>query len=269
MSFSKYLVSKSFWKNLGRAILIALGLLFFVLISLRVFTLHGRSFPIPDMRGLSLEEVHKVTRKSRLRYQIVDSVYNNTFQKGTVVEQNPYPGFHVKKNRNVFLTINAFNPEMILVPNVKGMSLRQAKATLERNGLAIGKISYEADIATNNVLNQTYMKDSIVEGYEIEKGSRIDLVLGRYSSSIHTMVPDIRKQYIENARDILILSSLNLGRINYDESIFNKIDSVNAKIFSQYPLSDGETELKLGRNIDIWVTVDEKKLIFDADSTNF
>jgi len=266
-STGKYFISKTFFKNLALAIALIIVLFLITLIWLRIFTHHGRSFPTPDYTGLSLEEVEKVSSKKKLRFQIIDSVYNNNFERGAVVEQNPSAGFHVKKNRNIFLTINAFNPEMTELPNVKGLSLRQAKATLERSGCKVGRIKYEPDIATNNVLQQKIDGNTIEPLSKIEKGSKIDLVLGLYDSANKSIIPDLRGKSIENASDVLILSSLNLGRIRYDESFTNKTDSLKAKVYNHYPVFDGERAIRYGRNVDIWVTINPEKLIFEEDST--
>lgn len=268
MSLGKYLISKVFWKNIGFAALATFIIYFLVVFGLRISTLHGKSFPVPDFRGMTLEEVNKTVAKKNLRFQLIDSVYNNNYKRGSIVEQNPEPGFHVKKNRNIFLTINAFNPEMVKVPNVSGLSLRQAKATLERSGLYVGKLTYEPDIATNNVLQQKYNNLLIETEQELIKGSKIELVLGKFSENEKTNVPDLRGVALLQAIDQITLASLNLGVVHFDESFVTKIDSAKAKVYDQYPGFEADKKLKLGGKINLWVTINPDKLVFEKDKLN-
>ena len=48
------------------------------------------------------------------------------------------------------------------MPSVTGVSLRQARATLESYGLSLGKISYKPDMFMNRVLEQR-LNDSSAE----------------------------------------------------------------------------------------------------------
>ena len=50
---------------------------------------------------------------------------------------------------------------------------------------------------------------------------------------------------------------LNTGAINYDESVQNKKDSINAKVYRQSPGYSTINEVNLGYNVDIWLTLDE------------
>jgi eukaryotic-like serine/threonine-protein kinase len=97
-----------------------------------------------------------VTRASKLRLKVSDSVFISHEARGTVIDQNPAPNFRVKEKRTIFLTINAMNPERVSMPDVTGVSLRQARAIIETRGLEVGTLIYVPDIALNNVLRQQY-----------------------------------------------------------------------------------------------------------------
>ncbi len=75
-----------------------------------------------------------------MRYQVIDSVYTSLVPRGCVAEQNPKPGFKVKKWRNIALTINAFSPEMVAMPNLVDLPLRQAIALIEELRTGNGNI---------------------------------------------------------------------------------------------------------------------------------
>jgi beta-lactam-binding protein with PASTA domain len=132
MSLKNFILSKVFVKNLGLAVAIVVGTVMLLLIWLNFYTRHGQARPVPDFNGLTMEQTSKLARKSRLKYSVIDSVYTNAVPAGCVVEQNPKPGFKVKKWRNIVLTINAFSPEMVAMPNLVDLPKRQALSLLSR-----------------------------------------------------------------------------------------------------------------------------------------
>jgi len=264
--FLNFLISKLFWRHLALAVLIVISILVFAFVFLRIYTRHGQALSVPDLRGLSLEETEQVLTSKNLTFQITDSVYNNIVARGCVVDQSPSPDFKVKENRTIFLTINAFNPEMVLMPNVLGVSLRQAQAIIETAGLITGRLSYVPDIAVNNVLEQKYQNMIVEPGDSVPKGSIIDLVVGRGLSDEKTAAPNLIGLYLEDAINKITARYLNIGAVIYDGSIVDFEDSLYSFIWKQRPVYDDETLLNLGSTVDIWLTADSAKL--DVDTLN-
>lgn len=230
------------------------------LLFLQIYTHHGQAKQVPDFQGMNLEEVEKITIKHKLQFIIIDSVYSQQVEKGHVVYQNPEPGFKVKKNRKIFLTINAVKPEMIKVPDVVGLSLRQAKALLQTRGLIIGKLSFVPDLAINNVLKQKNNGVEIVEGDSLKKNAIIDLVLGKGLSNLKTLVPNLVSLDLETAKQKILGSSMNLGAFTFDETIEDEKDSITAFIWKQNPEYIEDYRIPLGSSMYIWLTVDSAKL---------
>jgi len=260
MTFFQFIKSKPFFKNLAYAMGGIILLLIIIFLSLRIYTHHGRSIVVPDYSGLSLEELTQRAEKDNLRIDIIDSLYNNNRPKGTVLEQNPTAGSHVKKNRRVLIVLNAFNPEQVKMPNVVGVSHRQAEAVLKNAGLEIGRLIHVPDIAINNVLKQKYNGEEIAEGEMIPKGSKVDLVLGMGLSEQTTPVPDLNHYTLIDAKNRILRSALNIGAIIYDESILDKEDSLNAQVWRQYPSYKPNKTIRLGSTVDLWLSVDSTVL---------
>ncbi|MCK5168248.1 MAG: PASTA domain-containing protein [Bacteroidales bacterium] len=256
MTLFKFLTSKTFVKHLLYAIGIVTAMLILTFLILKVYTHHGQALSVPDFTGLTLEEVHKKAKKNKLRIEVSDSVFNNNLPKGTVIEQNPIAGFNVKKNRRIFIVLNAFNPEKVKMPNIVGVSHRQAEAVIKNAGLEIGRLIHVPDIAVNNVLKQKFNGEEIEEGTMVPKGSKIDLVLGMGLSNQKTQVPNLDHYTLERAKNRILRSALNTGAIIYDESIEDGIDSTGAKVWRQYPSFKDNKLIRLGSTIDLWLTVD-------------
>jgi len=269
MSLKNFILSKLFLKNLGYATIIAVGGVLILLIWMNFYTRHGQARPVPNFVGLTMEQTIKLAKKSRLRYQIIDSIYTAAVPRGCIAEQNPKPGFKVKKWRNVVLTINAFHPEMVAMPNLVNLPLRQAKALVESSGLEIGQLKYRPDISIDVVINQQYDGKDIREGDSIQKESVVDLILGKGLSNQRTSVPNLLGMKLEPAKNKILISSLNLGTFVYDNSISNGADTINAFVFKQIPEFRDDATLQLGSNIYLWLTIDPGKLRVDTTRVVF
>jgi len=196
----------------------------------------------------------------RLRFEVVDSVFSTEMPRGTVIKQNPNASSRVKKNRKIFLTMNAVNLEMVSMPQLVGLSFRQAKLALQNAGLAQGTIKYKPDFAKNNVLQQMHKDTVINEGTIITKGAVIDLVLGMGLSSKTTRIPDLVGLGLEEASAIISDYFLNLGAVTYDISFEEAEDSSGAFIWRQYPDFDEFKRLNMGMEMDIWLTLDSTRM---------
>ncbi|MDT8401364.1 MAG: PASTA domain-containing protein [Bacteroidales bacterium] len=264
MSLKQFLVSKVFLKHLGLAIAIAIIILFTTLLWLSIFTRHGQSRPVPDLYGLTIEEAEQAVKENKMRFEIIDSVYTNIVPRGCVFEQNPAAGFNVKKNRRIIVTINAFQPEMVEMPDLLELSKRQAIALIESSGLELGKLNYKPDLAIDYVLEQLYHGRPMEPGDSIQKGSVIDLVLGKGLSNRRTPMPELIGLGIEEARDRILASSLNIGTFTFDNTINNAEDSAKAFVYKQNPIYSEEVTLQLGSSVYVWFTTDSMKLPIDS-----
>jgi beta-lactam-binding protein with PASTA domain len=274
MNFWRFLTTKRFFRNLGIAAAITILLLIGTMLWLRIYTHHGQTITVPDLAGLTLREVEEVTFSRQLRYEVVDSVFSAEMPRGTVLKQNPKASSQVKKNRKIFLTMNAVNPEMVSMPRLVGLSIRQARLALQNAGLVLGDISYRPDYAINNVLQQ-YQGDSVInEGTEITKGSVIDLELGMGLSNELTRVPDLVGLGLAEAADLIADYYLNIGAVTYDESVTGEEDSARAFVWRQYPEFEEFRRMNMGLEVDLWLTVDSTLLpvpdsIPEGDETDF
>jgi beta-lactam-binding protein with PASTA domain len=264
MSFKEFILSKLFFKHLGLAIIITVSVILILLIWLNIYTRHGQARPVPDFFGLTVDEAQILARKSKLRFTVIDSVYTSVVPRGAVAEQNPKAGFKVKKWRNVSLTINSFRPEMVAVPDLIDLPLRQANALIESSGLVMGKKSYKPYLSIDVVLGQLYKGQEVMPGDSLQKGSVIDLVLGKGLSNQTTTVPDLIGMLLDPAVDRINGSSLNLGTLIFDNSISNAKDSLAAFVYDQYPEYSEEEPIRFGSSIVLWLTVDSLKLPSDS-----
>jgi len=261
MSRWKILLNKTIWKHVGIITGISIVLLILVFSFLNIYTHHGQSRPLPDFTGLTEVQLQSLIKKSKVRYTIIDSVHIDYAPRGVVIEQVPKAGEHVKKNRLVFLTINAWTEEQVAVPNLIDYSLRNAKVILESFGLTVGDLVYIPSEYTNLVLGQHYKGKPVQPGTLVPKGTTIDLLIGRGLSSETTSVPSLIGLDLTNARRMAQGVYLNIGATIFDEEIKTSGDSIKAFVWKQSPPAAPGFFLNLGASIDVWLTLDEAKLL--------
>jgi beta-lactam-binding protein with PASTA domain len=271
MSLKNFLLSKIFFKNLGFAIAIVVAAVMMLLIWMNLYTRHGQARAVPNFVGLTMDQTIRLAQKSRLRYQIIDSIYTTVVPLGCIAEQNPKPGFKVKKWRNIILTINAFHPEMVAMPNLVNLPKRQAILLAESSGLEVGELKYRPDLSIDVVIDQEYNGRKIMEHDSIQKGSVIDLILGKGLSNQRTSIPDLIGLKLNPSKNKILGSSLNLGTFVYDNTIRSKADSLNAFVYKQNPEFNPNATLQLGSAMYLWLTVDSAKMhvtpgIIDSDT---
>lgn len=247
---------KTLLLGIAAAVAIVLGSALF----LRIQTQHGRSFPVPDLRGLQSHEVVAVAQQHHLRAEITDSSYIMNRAPGVVIEQTPEAGTHVKNNRRVFLVINARNPMMVTMPNVVGYTLRQAKAILEQDGIEVGTLRFKADLGVYNVLGQEFDGAKIEAGQKVPKGSKITLVLGRGMYGEQTNLPQLIGMRLNDARNLIVEAALNVGKIQFDETIKDYKDSLAARVYDQYPAYSMPNNIAFGTKVNIWLTLNQSRI---------
>ncbi len=258
-NFLHYLRSRIFIKNLLLAIGLAITLLIVLLLFLRIYTHHGRSIAIPDFSDLPVEDAGKYIAKRKLRYEILDSVYVAEKDGGIIVDQYPRPGSLVKKNRKIYFTINAHSPEKILMPDLVGITLREARTKIEIAGLKIGKLIYRYDMAINVVLEQHLNGEPIEAGDTVPKGISVDLILGKGLANERSMVPNLIGLSVEEAKNKAADALFTISTAIPDNSIINN-DTITPFIFRQHPVRAENVRVPLGTQITLWITIDSTKL---------
>ncbi|MEI6750442.1 MAG: PASTA domain-containing protein [Bacteroidales bacterium] len=259
MNFVQFVATKTFLKHLGVAVLIFIILSWAVLASLGVYTKHGESANVPDFNGLTMDQIAKLESSKDFELVVIDSVYDASKRKGTVISQEPQPRSHVKAHRKIYLTLVASLPEQVSMPDLVDLSLRQATAILQTYGLKLGSISQVADIANNAVLRQLYHGRTIIKGKFLTKGSTIDLVVGSGLGGDKVQIPFLIGKTRQEAIMELRRFSLNVGTETYDQNT----DSIDARVYEQEPHYTIGRYLNLGNPVNL---IFRSSLDFDFDS---
>jgi Uncharacterized protein conserved in bacteria len=235
-------------------------LLLLTMLALNIFTRHGSTYEVPNFSGKTVSEIQKMTNNGNLTIEVSDSVYIDSRNRGIIVDQNPKPNTKVKSGRRIFVTINSVIPIMVPMPNLIDLSNRQAKAILDQQGLKIAKLSFAPDIAANNVLAQKIKGYSVAPGTKVPRGSKVELVLGLGINNPQTGIPILAGLSSEEAQSRIFESSLNVGEVRFDETVKTYADSINAKVYNQYPTATSNPGFMFGSRVNIWLTINASRI---------
>ncbi|MDY5760605.1 MAG: PASTA domain-containing protein [Bacteroidaceae bacterium] len=127
-----------FWVNIVMMVLIIVAVPVGALYMLDSFTHHGEKIEVPNVLGKSLYDAETMLKDRGLVALVVDSMYDKSAPRGSVLEQSPKSGYEVKGGRMVYLTVNLKGEPMAQLPDVVGHgSLREAVALLQSLGFKL------------------------------------------------------------------------------------------------------------------------------------
>ena len=229
------------------AILVILLLLDFLLLP---WWVSKEETKVPKVVGMNEQEAVAILEDHDLNPIISDTTFNESFPKGAIALQRPEEGSTVKVGRRVYLFISGGEPT-VLVPMLKGKSVRDAKFALERIGLKLGTVE---QVPSSNPKNMIFDQE-YVEGTPIKKGQTVGVSLSSGIETGEISVPDLIGKSLMEAGKVLTDSSLRIGKLNYQIS-FSLLPNT---IIDQYP-SKGY-KLNPGDAVDLFVTKSGKDQI--------
>ena len=247
MKLFRFLKDKWFYISLIIMLLLIVGVLEYTFSSLDKFTRHGEEFLVPDMVGMNYEEAMEQYQDD-FTFILLDSVYVKDFPEGAVYQQNPASGLKVKQGRNIYIVRTSIAPEIVQMPNLRNLSLRQAIVRLNLVGLKVDKLEFIDYFARNAVVDQKIKNEVIEPKEDVVKGSAITLVVGLGNGSQLTNIPDLIGVSVNDVKERINNASLNIGT-----EIFIDNDEIeNLFVSKMEPEYSVDAQVSLGSTINVW-----------------
>lgn len=163
---------------------------------------------VPAVTGLDKDEAIKLLKEKKLNGLIVKTVNDDSVEAGKIVEQSPAANSEVKEGTNVELTVSVGKNKTI-VPNLSNIDLDKVEDILSKSNLSLGKVErkYDDKVDENKIISQ-----SVNFGEEVEKGTKIDIVVSRGKEDKKVEVPDLMGKTEAEAIKILYDSGLAVGK---------------------------------------------------------
>jgi len=164
----------------------------------------------PDVRRLSVEQAEVVLKRSGLELQISRYEKRKDVAKGLIIQQRPEPNVPLKLGRKVYVTVSS-GPELIIVPDLKGLKLDVAEGVLSERKLKISKKIFVPSENEGKILAH-----EPEENREVLEGEGITLFVGKRPKTFFVM-PDVSNWELKDLLDELDLKGVPY-RVTYVRS---------------------------------------------------
>ena len=210
----------------------------------------GKEITVPDVKGMSYSEAKEVLEAKGLKIEKADEpIASQKIEKGKIVSQTPSKNSKVKKGRTVRVILSAGNTEL-KVPDLKGLSYKEAKTLLSEMGLQISKgDEVDSDSVAEGLIASQYpsAKTKVDKGdiitVNISKGKK-DAVIPKLVGTTFTSESDVSAT--------LSKYGYKLGKVSYEESY-----ETPGTIIKQSP--DAGTTAEKNTTVDIVISKAKSK----------
>lgn len=210
----------------------------------------SKEVTVPDVKGMSYSEAKEVLEAKGLKIEKADEpIASQKIEKGKIVSQTPSKNSKVKKGRTVRVILSAGNTEL-KVPDLKGLSYKEAKTLLSEMGLQISKgDEVDSDSVAEGLIASQYpsAKTKVDKGdiitVNISKGKK-DAVIPKLVGTTFTSESDVSAT--------LSKYGYKLGKVSYEESY-----ETPGTIIKQSP--DAGTTAEKNTTVDIVISKAKSK----------
>jgi len=166
------------------ALLVTLGILFFILFNLGGNGSEGELVEVRNVEGLQFEPARDLLEADGF---VVNPVFENSeeAEQGEVIRTDPPKGTQAEFGSTVDVYVSV-GSERIAVPTVVGKTLDEARQAIEAVGLVVGRVEHRPDATFPE---NTVIESSPVAGVEISPAIPVDLVVSDGPEII--VLPDV------------------------------------------------------------------------------
>lgn len=195
---------------------------------------------VPDVTGLTSEAAERQLQAAGLG-STTTTRFDEQVPAGTVVASRPPGTQQVHKNGTVTLVVSA-GPELFGVPDLRELSLPEARERLAEAGLSAGAVDEAWSAAVDEGL---VLASDPAAGTDLRSGTEVALTVSRGPEPV--AVPDVTGGGVEDARAALEDVGLRLG-----ESTEAFADSPAGTVVDQDPADD---RVLPGEAVDVVVSL--------------
>ncbi len=193
---------------------------------------------VPDLSGKNVVYVLELLTDLGLNTKVKGSEYNADVPENNVIFQEPEPGAEIKKGRDVRIVISK-GAKSILMPNLKGLFVRQARIILEENSLRRGEIS---GTYSNSIKKDEIIAQFPFQGTMITRGECVNLLVSVGIRPRAYKMPDLLGLSLSSAITMIESIDLVLGEIKthfYKDKPINTV--VAQELLFGYRVTQGST----------------------------
>lgn len=251
-----------FWGGVAALFVLCLGVYLVVdAVIMPSYTRHDVSTEVPNVESLPYKKAKSQLQARDLQVQRQVGRYNPNVDTGIVVDQTPLPSSKVKPGRRVYLTVNAGEIPTVKIPDLNGMSVREAKNRISSLGLQVGRVSEDP---IPSPYAQTITKQEPSPGDSLQKGQAVHLWYSTGLGESQVEVPNVVGERVETARRRLL--ERELRHVVVDTSMTtdasapsDEDDSLESELFVRRQGHSPGSSVRAGTEIRLFTTSDSTR----------
>jgi serine/threonine-protein kinase len=189
-----------------------LGVLLFNFVIMPMLIHQRGAVIVPDLRNMSESQATRELERFALNVRIVRTEHNPAVPEGYVVSQSPRANETIKEGRTVEVVLS-LGARMQMVPELKGISLRQGRIMLNRNNLRVGRIVRVHSVGD---ARETVIASTPGVGEELVEGTAVDMVVAVGGQKLEYLMPDLTGRDLLFIREKLRDMGFRISGVRYE-----------------------------------------------------
>ena len=135
--FGKFM-DRYLWGNIVAMVIVVVLLCLGVKYGLEIYTHHGESILVPNVKGMSYDKAMALIESDKLRIVVSDTGYNKRLPADCILMQTPESGTEVKADHVIYVVVNSSSSPSVVIPDlIDNSSVREANAKLMAMGFKL------------------------------------------------------------------------------------------------------------------------------------
>ena len=171
---------------------------------------------MPNIVGMTRKDAIDKLDDAGIAYRIVNES-SETVEKDLVISTDPEAEKEVESGDTVAVHISSgpAETEMVVMPDLRGLSLEIAKTTLSNNKLTVGSVTkeYSKTVDEGKIISQ-----SVKNGDSVAEGTSVDLVISLGVEQSKVTMPNLLGSSLDVAKTTIENNKLKVGNITKEYS---------------------------------------------------
>lgn len=169
----------------------------------------GKEIRTPNLIGTDYNDAQTKVRKMHLSVSRDSIEFHNRFPENVITFQYPLPGTWIKTGRRIKVNVSK-GAKPLYIPNVIGMSRRDAELRVKKAGFKIGETP---SIHSNNYTHGLVAGQDPPGGREVPENTVVVLYISDGQPETNVTMPYLIELSLSAARDTLLSHNFDLGML--------------------------------------------------------
>jgi beta-lactam-binding protein with PASTA domain len=189
------------------------GIILFNKVLMPALVKQGAVVIVPDLRNASETEAKVTLSRLGLAMRVERSDYDSQVPAGFILSQMPDANESLKPGRSVAVVVS-LGTRVRMVPDLRGMTQRQARNLLQSEGLDVGRV---ARVQHEGDARERVVATSPPVGDEVHEGEQVDIVVSVPGGAAVYLMPDLTSQDVFFVREKLEKMGFRVASVRYED----------------------------------------------------